>query len=184
MNLLEAKNWLAKMIKKTKPATASQSVRLNSGLMTVAELNELLASLPGDLLYFDRNLQFKYRKQPVDMNFDLPQLGQNFAEVEKDVDNGRQKEIIDNLSTQKQKEIHIADETNTRTRFIVDTYRPIFDKDRNFTGISEQIQDIYPLVEYYLQKTGQKLVDDPDNPQGQLYRNNEMTDSDTGASLL
>ena len=38
-------------------------------------------------------------------------------------------------------------------------------------------QDIYPLIKFYLEKTGQKLVDDPNNP-----RNILETDADTGAS--
>lgn len=46
------------------------------------------------------------------------------------------------------------------------------------------IQDSYPLVEYYLKETGQKLIDDPDNPNGEVYRKNQKIDAESGASEL
>ena len=51
-------------------------------------------------------------------------------------------------------------------------------------GINETVQDIYPLVEYYLKETGQKLVDDSNNPKGDIYRKNQKIDTESGASEL
>ena len=88
------------------------------------------------------------------------------------------------MSTGEAKELHFADQTNTQKRFMVDSYRAIYDKAHRFIGINESIQDIYPLVEYYLKETGQKLINDPDNPNGEVYRNNQQIDAESGASEL
>ena len=39
-------------------------------------------------------------------------------------------------------------------------------------------------MEYFLKETVQKLIDDPDNPNGEVYRKNQKIDAESGASEL
>ena len=137
-------------------------VKLNTGLMRVSDLNNYLSSFPSNLLAFNKLGEFTYYKQ------EKKQL----------------EEVFHKLSTGREKEFRFADQTNTQKRFMVDSYRAVFDKNHQFSGINESIQDIYPLVEYYLKETGQKLVDDPNNPNGEVYRKNQEIDAESGASEL
>ena len=119
------------------------------------------------------------------MNYNPPELGENITALGQTENEKKQlTEIFHKLSTREEKELHFVDQTNTQKRFMVDTYRAIFDKDHHFAGINETVQDIYPLVEYYLKETGQKLVDDPNNPKGDIYRKNQKIDAESGASEL
>ena len=168
-----------------KAAQGNDYVKLNAGLMKVKDLDNYLSSFPSNLLSFNKTGEFTYYKQLPGMNYTPPELGENIAALGQTESEKKQlTEIFHKLSTGEAKELHFVDQTNTQKRFMVDTYRAIFDKDHHFAGINETVQDIYPLVEYYLKETGQKLVDDPKNTNGEVYRKNQKIDAESGASEL
>ncbi|ASN47480.1 hypothetical protein CGZ81_09885 [Lactobacillus acidophilus] len=49
-------------------------------------------------------------------------------------------------------------------------------------SIYEWVQDLYPLVKYFCETTGQKLVVDDDATTGATYRRNSDPDAVSGAS--
>lgn len=168
-----------------KAAQGNDYVKLNAGLMKVKDLDNYLSSFPSNLLSFNKTGEFTYYKQLPGMNYTPPELGENIAALGQTESEKKQlTEIFHKLSTGEAKELHFVDQTNTQKIFMVDTYRAIFDKDHHFAGINETVQDIYPLVEYYLKETGQKLVDDPKNTNGEVYRKNQKIDAESGASEL
>ncbi len=168
-----------------KAAQGNDYVKLNAGLMKVKDLDNYLSSFPSNLLSFNKTGEFTYYKQLPGMNYTPPELGENIAALGQTESEKKQlTEIFHKLSTGEAKELHFVDQTNTQKRFMVDTYRAIFDKDHHFAGINETVQDIYPLVEYYLKETGQKLVDDSKNTNGEVYRKNQKIDAESGASEL
>ena len=176
------KNWTENY---KNAAQGNDYVRLNAGLMKVKDLDNYLSSFPSSLLSFNKTGEFTYYKQLPGMNYNPPELGENITSLGQTESEKKQlEEVFHKLSTGKTKELHFVDQTNTQKRFMVDTYRAIFDKDHHFAGINETVQDIYPLVEYYLKETGQKLVDDPNNPKGDIYRKNQKIDAESGASEL
>lgn len=154
------------------------NIKLNAGKLSSDQVNELLASLPGQLAFFDENGYFEYYKQPLDMNYQPPEIGKKIDELDLENTSTAFKQIKNHGA----KEVHYPAKNNSLHRFYVDTYRQAVDKDGNFAGMTRQIQDIYPLVEYYLKQTGQKLVDDPENSQDQLFHKQDEIDSLTGAS--
>ena len=175
-------NWKEKL---AKAANNDDYVKLNAGLMRVSDLNNYLSSFSSNLLAFNKLGEFLYYKQLPGMNYNPPELGKNITSLGKTEQEKKQlEEIFHKLSTGEEKELQFSDQNNTQTRFMVDRYRAIFDKNHQFAGINESIQDIYPLVEYYLKETGQKLVDDPNNPNGEVYRKNQEIDAESGASEL
>ena len=56
------------------------------------------------------------------------------------------------------------------------------DDNGNYAGIYEWVQDLYPLVKYFCETTGQKLVVDDDATTGATYRRNSDPDAVSGAS--
>lgn len=176
------KNWIENY---KNAAQGNDYVKLNAGLMKVKDLDNYLSSFPSSLLSFNKTGEFTYYKQLPGMNYTPPELGENITSLGQTESEKKQlEEVFHKLSTGKTKELHFVDQTNTQKRFMVDTYRAIFDKDHHFAGINETVQDIYPLVEYYLKETGQKLVDDPKNTNGEVYRKNQKIDAESGASEL
>lgn len=168
----EEGNWLKKASRLKSVITNNAYFRLNAGILSLEQINELLASYPGNLFFYGKDGHFLYYKQLVDMHYDPVELGH------KTIDS----DIFATLKSGSKKRIIVPDQTNSLTRFVIDEYKSVYNKDHQFSGVVETVQDIYPLVEYYLQKTGQKLVIDPDSNNGKLYRKNAETDAETGAS--
>ena len=167
----EEGNWLKKASRLKSVITGNAYLRLNAGILSLEQINELLASYPGNLFFYGRHGYFLYYKQLVDMHYDPVELGH------KTIDS----DIFATLKSGSKKRIIVPDHTNSLTRFVIDEYKSVYNKSHQFAGVVETVQDIYPLVEYYLQETGQKLVPDPDN-KGKVYHQNAETDAETGAS--
>lgn len=163
-------NWLEQNSKN------KDYIRLNAGLMTISEIDNFLNST-SVLSFVDQNRKLRYYKQPVNLHYSPNEIGQELGSYMEDIDEARKvKQIFDELQNGK-KVIYQGNLENTKTHFVVDSYHRIEDKDKQFVGMAIESQDIYPLVEFYLKETGQKLVNDPDN-------NIDLpeTDADTGAS--
>lgn len=165
-------NWLKKASQLKGIISNNDYIRLNAGILSVNQINELLASYPGNLFFYGTHGHFLYYKQLVDMNYDPKELGHEINETD----------IFTTLKSGIKKEIIIPDQTNSLTRFVIDKYKSVFDKEHQFAGVVETVEDIYPLVKYYLEETGQKLVDDPTSNKGNQYRQNAETDAETGSS--
>ncbi|QNQ81308.1 PAS domain-containing protein [Lactobacillus sp. PV034] len=168
----EEGNWLKKASQLKGIINNNAYIRLNAGILSVNQINELLASYPGTIFFYGSHGHFLYYKQLIDMNYDPKELGHKIIESD----------ILATLKSGTKKEIIIPDQTNSLTRFVIDKYKGVFDKEHKFAGVVETVEDIYPLVEYYLKETGQKLVDDPTSKQGAQYHQNAETDAETGAS--
>ncbi len=52
---------------------------------------------------------------------------------------------------------------NGPTRHWMHYYKAMHDEAGNYRGINEWVVDLWPIVKYYLETTGQKLIPDPDN---------------------
>lgn len=163
-------NWLEQNSKN------KDYIRLNAGLMTISEIDNFLNST-SVLSFVDQNRKLRYYKQPINLHYSPDEIGQELGSYLEDADEARKiTQIFDELQNGK-KVIYQGNLENTKTHFVVDSYHRIEDKNKQFVGMAIESQDIYPLVEFYLKETGQKLVNDPDN-------NIDLpeTDADTGAS--
>ena len=72
--------------------------------------------------------------------------------------------------------------TGNLKQLVLHYYKRVEDDEGNYAGIYEWVQDLYPLVKYFCETTGQKLVVDPDATTGATYRRNSDPDAQTGAS--
>jgi hypothetical protein len=51
---------------------------------------------------------------------------------------------------------------NNADKYVMHYYKAMHDENGDYAGINELVLDIMPIIKKYLQRTGQKLVADPD----------------------
>lgn len=163
-------NWLKQN------STNKDYVHLNAGLMKASEIDEFLNST-SVLSFIDKKKKLRYYKQPLNLHYSPDEIGQELGSYLEDEDEAKKEgQIFDQLKAGKTV-MYKNNPGNTKTHFVVDTYQRIEDKNKNFAGVAVESQDIYPLIEFYLKETGQKLVSDHEN-----LVDLPDTDADTGAS--
>lgn len=169
--------WLDQEQKRKSVVNVTDYIKLSAGLVQVRQLNELIEA--SNLVSFINNKKkLLYYKQPLNLKYTPPEIGQEWNsyltddEMRKDLNT-----TFTELKNSKKEKVYLANRDNTKTHFLVDTYKKVTDRNGNFSGVLQESQDIYPLVEFYLKETGQKLVNDPNN-----NVSIPETDADTGAS--
>lgn len=201
-----ADDWLEQAAKKTHAATGDDYVKLDAGLLTVNQLNWMLRAAYGELTFVDENNEFLWYNKPLDPNAKMhakrvvKQVGDTLDEVHPHV-----RDVIPTVkkvvyALRHKVDGHDAVEmpipSGNVKKFILHHYKRIEDENGEYRGIYEWVQDLYPIVKYYLEATGQKLVDDPDATSGATYKSDvtsaastkleaskhEVTDSTTSAS--
>lgn len=183
-------HWLDKAIAKVHPARGNDYCLLDEGILTVNQINSLLKSLPVELSFVDENNQLVYfnhnlppekmlsaRKREY-LGYSLGDVHHRSARAHRNVES-----IINALRKNKTKVVKGAIPWNTRKNFVTAFWTRMEDDDKNYAGVNEMLMNIWPIVEYYLKTTGQKLVDDPDATSGATFKGGqEAVDARTAAS--
>ena len=188
----EDPDWLDKAAEKTHAATGDDYVKLDSGLLTVNQINWMLRNTIGELTFVDDNNQFLWYNRPVDPNAKMKakrvpaQVGNTMGEVHPDVRDviPEAKKVVHALRTKEggHDAVYMPVPTGNLKQLVLHYYKRVEDDEGNYAGIYEWVQDLYPLVKYFCETTGQKLVVDPDATTGATYRRNSDPDAQTGAS--
>lgn len=185
-------DWLEKAAAKTNAASGDDYVKLDCGLLTVNQLNWMLRNTIGELTFVDDNNQFLWYNRPVDeqakmkakrvpaqvgssMGTVRPHIGEVIPAAKKVVHALRHKQAGHDA-------VYMPVPTGNLQELILHYYKRVEDDEGHYVGIYEWVQDIYPLVKYFCETTGQKLVIDEDANTGATYRNNSKADGHTGAS--
>ena len=163
--------WVEKASELKHAASGKDYVKLDSGVLTVDHINWLLKSIPAELTYVDDNNQFIYynHKNPATKMFAKrrpDQTGNPLSMVHPDIRNVHDhvKQVVHTLRTGKMDMFQLAEPIDRKNvKWVVNNYQAIHDEDGNYRGINEIVLDFWPIVQKYLEMTGQKLVDDPDN---------------------
>ena len=185
-------DWLDKAAEKTHAATGDDYVKLDSGLLTVNQINWMLRNTIGELTFVDDNNQFLWYNRPVDPNVKMKakrvpaQVGNTMGEVHPDVRDviPEAKKVVHALRTKEggHDTVYMPVPTGNLKKLVLHYYKRVEDDEGNYAGIYEWVQDLYPLVKYFCETTGQKLVVDPDATTGATYRRNSAPDAQTEAS--
>ena len=185
-------DWLDKAAEKTHAATGDDYVKLDSGLLTVNQINWMLRNTIGELTFVDDNNQFLWYNRPVDPNVKMKakrvpaQVGNTMGEVHPDVRDviPEAKKVVHALRTKEggHDTVYMPVPTGNLKQLVLHYYKRVEDDEGNYAGIYEWVQDLYPLVKYFCETTGQKLVVDPDATTGATYRRNSAPDAQTKAS--
>lgn len=159
--------WVEKAAEKTNAATGDDYVKLDRGLLTVEQINMFLNTMPMELTYADENNQFIYYNdmgtKPEDMLASRrpDQVGSPLAAVHPPRALKGVQRAVNMLRSGKTDLFILPVPGNGPEKHLMHYYKRMEDAEGNYRGINEWVLDLWPIVKYYLESTGQKLVPDP-----------------------
>lgn len=163
---MRAADWVEQASAKVKAVSGATYVQLDRGVLTVDQLNYLLSSLPMEVTYADSNNEFLYynagKKDAGTLAGRTPaQVGNPLivchpAKALKNVE-----WVLQQLRAGKQDVVRIHVPKHGPDQYVVHSYQALHDKQHQYMGINEYVQDIKPLIDWYLQQTKQQLVGGP-----------------------
>ncbi|VDG18863.1 NADPH-dependent oxidoreductase [Lactobacillus pentosus] [Lactiplantibacillus mudanjiangensis] len=164
---MHAADWVEKAAEKTHAAEGDDYVKLDRGLLTVNQLNYFLNSMPMELTYADANNQFIYYNHFLEAKDMLAartpaQAGNPMADCHPKPAIPHVKQVIHMLRTGKTDMFRLPVPGMGADKYVMHYYKAMHDADGDYKGINELVLDIMPMVNYYLEHTGQMLVKDPD----------------------
>lgn len=158
-----AEDWVEQAAEKVKAVDGKTYVKLNRGILTVDQLNHFLNSMPMELTFADSNNQFLYYNHTKPAEEMLAsrtpgQAGNPLAKCHPESKHGSVQWVIQQLRSGKEDVIRVNVPTHGPDKFVVHNYQAIRDEEGNYVGINEYIQDLQPIIDWYLQTTNQELV--------------------------
>ena len=106
------------------------------------------------------------------------------SEVHPDIRNVHDhvKQVLHILRTGKQDMFQLSEPQDRKNvKWVVNNYQAMRDESGNYRGANEIVLDFWPIVKKYLEMTGQKLVDDPENAVDTGASASVAEDDDTSA---
>lgn len=177
-----ADDWLEQAAEKVNAVEGNTYVKLDRGLLTVDQLNYFLKSMPMELTYADHNNQFIYYNRILPAEEMLAsrtpgQVGNPLAKCHPEQAHKNVEWVIQQLRSGAQDCIRVHVPTHGPDKYVVHNYQAMHDEDGNYMGINEFILDLKPVIDWYLQQTGQKLVGDVDAVSGATEKDADATSS-------
>lgn len=161
-----ADDWVEQAAEKTGAARGSDYVVLDRGILTVDQLNWFLNTMPMELTYADDNNQFIYYNHNLPSDKMLAprepeQTGDPMSVVHPERAIPGVKRVIHALRTGKTDLVSMPVPGNkVNSKYIMHYYKAMRDADGRYRGVNEWVLDVWPVVEAYIKRTGQKLVPD------------------------
>ncbi|GMA07277.1 FMN reductase [Tetragenococcus halophilus subsp. flandriensis] len=188
---MSAEDWVEQASEKVDAAEGDTYVKLNRGVLTVNQLNALLASMPMELTFADSNNQFlfyNYTEDKAEMFAGrVPgQVGNPLANCHPPATYKNVKWVLSQLRHGKQDVVRIHVPTHGPDKYVVHSYQAMHDDSGNYMGVNEYVLDFQPIIDWYLQQTGQRLAKDEtvevDATSSASTKQSEQADSVSGAS--
>lgn len=160
-----AADWVEQAAEKVGAVEGDTYVKLNRGILTVTQIDALLDSIPLEFSYIDANNQFIYynNEKPAD-EMTAPSypesVGNPLGTLHPEKITQMVQMMIAQLRAGNKDHFRIGHPTADGEKFVTHNYQRIQDKDGSYLGVNEYVMDLKPLVDYYLEQTGQKLVPD------------------------
>ena len=178
-------NWVDQASLQVGAVEGNTYVKLDSGVLTVDQINSLLKSLPFEITFADSNNQFIYYNHHKSWEEMLAerspeQVGNPLGDCHSEASHQNVKWLISQLRSGLQDFIRVYDPLHGSDKFVVHTYQAVRNDAGEYMGINEYVQDILPLINWYLQQSGQKLVGGSDIVSGASV--NSSIDATSSAS--
>lgn len=184
-----ADDWYEQAVEKVNPASGDTYVKLDRGILTVDQINYFLKSMPMELTYADDNNQFLYYNQTTGAENMFAkrfpgQVGNPLIKCHPEKAYKNVSWVLSQLRSGKKDVIRVHVPNHGADKFVVHNYQALHDEYGAYKGVNEYILDFKPIVDFYLQQTGQKLVDDPDAKKADAVSSASVKkdSADTGSS--
>lgn len=183
---MSADDWVEVASQKVGAVEGETYVKLNRGILTVDQLNYFLSSMPMELTYADSNNQFLYYNltKPGDemLASRVPgQVGNPLIDCHPEKALKGVEWVVQQLRSGATDCVRVNVPTHGADKYVVHNYQAIHDDNGEYVGINEYILDFKPIIDWYLQQTGQTLTGDVDAVTSASQRNNQA-DAVSGAS--
>lgn len=160
---MAAEDWVEQASEKVNAVKGDTYVELDRGILTVDQINYFLKSMPLELTFADSNNQFLYYNRNAEAEDMFAkrwprQVGNALAYCHPEQVHNNVAWVIAQLRSGAQDAVRVRVPTHGPDKFVVHTYQAMHDDEGNYVGINEYILDYQPLVDWYLQQTGQELV--------------------------
>lgn len=160
---MSADDWVEQAAKKVNAVKGDTYLKLDGGMLTVNQLNHLLNAMPFEITYADDNNQFlyyNYRSEKGDMLADRHprQVGNPLADCHPAYAINHVQKVIKELRSGETDTYRINAPNEDPDKFVVHNYKGMKDEEGNFVGVHEYVQDIQPIIDWYLEQTGQELA--------------------------
>lgn len=164
-----AEDWVEQAAEKVGAVEGDAYVKLDRGVLTVTQIDALLDSIPLEFSYIDANNQFLYynnEKTPDEMNAPShpESVGNPLGTLHPKQITKMVEVMVGQLRRGEKEVVRIGHPAADGEKYLTHNYQRLKDKDGNYLGINEYVADLKPIVDYYLEQTGQKLVPDKAAP--------------------
>lgn len=182
-----AEDWVEQAAEKTNAVSGDTYVKLNRGILTVDQIDHLMNSMPLEITYADDNNQFiyyNYHKEEGSMLADRHprQVGNPLSACHPERALKGVEWVVQQLRSGALDVFRVKAPNPDPKKFVVHNYKAMHDADGKYLGINEYIHDIQPIIDWYLEQTGQELVGrNPDGVSG-ASANDIGADAVSGAS--
>lgn len=168
---MNADDWVEQAAEVTGAVDGDKYVKLNHGILTVNQLNYFLNSMPAELTFADSNNQFLYYNYKLEEENMLAkrrpeQVGNPLGNCHPEEAYSGVAWVIQQLRKGKEDVVRAHVPTHGPDKFVVHSYQAVRDEEGNYVGINEYVQDIKPIVDFYLEQTGQQLTGSVDAVSG------------------
>lgn len=164
-------NWVEDAAEVTDAAKNDDYVQLDRGVLTVNQINNMMKHLPLEVTLADENSQFlyyNYREEPEDMLAARApkQVGDALTAGHPEEAQKNMQRALDLFYAGEETFFQRHANSDNEDEFVVITYQAVYDENGDYKGITQYAQDIQPTIDFYLEQTGMKLVEDPDAVSG------------------
>ena len=140
-----------------------------------------------ELTFSDSNNQFlyyNYHKEKEDMLADRhpSQVGNPLAKCHPEAAYKNVQWVISKLRSREMDVFRVKVPSNDPDKFTVHNYQAMRDEDGVFLGINEYVQDLKPVIDWYLEQTGQELVGGNVDGVSAASENDDSVDGVSGAT--
>lgn len=182
-----AEDWVEQAAEKTNAVSGNTYVELDRGILTVDQINHFLNSMPMELTFADDNNQFIYYNYHIEKDDMLAsrhpsQVGNPLAACHPEDAHKNVAWVIQQLRSGQMDTFRIKVPTHGPDKFVVHSYKGIKDKEGQYIGVNEYVQDIQPIIDWYLEQTGQELVGSKTDAVSGASKNDNNVDGVSGAS--
>lgn len=160
-------DWLEKAAKQVNAVEGDTYIKLDSGLLTVNQLNMFLNAMPFELTYADDNNQFLYYNNKHQEATTMlgkrvkEQVGNRMATVHGTLPPARMRNVewlIGTLRAGNQEYVRTIVPGTPPEIINTHNYQAMYYPDGSYAGINEIIFNFKPWLDWYLEATGQRLV--------------------------
>lgn len=155
--------WLEKAIEMTNAVSGDTYVQLDSGILTVNQINNFLKTMPFESSFVDSNNQFLYFNKTKDAEEMLvprtiEEIGDPLGGSHPEMVHNYVAWVVHSLRNRTQEVVPVVMPTSNDDEYVVHYYRGMYDENGEYQGINQYVLDIKPIIDFYLEKTNQSLV--------------------------